>query len=294
MPEEFDIRKPLTGQKKLYICGHRGDRTGPEENTMAAFRRAIAHGADLIETDVHMTKDGEIVLRHDGFIEGVGEIREHTFPELKKGKPDLPKLSELIGLAGENPAVGLLIELKDIPGETETDPAGPDAVPGRESGPVQVAAIDPGLSGTEDTFAFACARKACGELLEAGLGDRTWILSFSGRLLDFVYKTYGRKFRYHAFYPFFIMGEMETDPAEYCELACMQHRFLSEDGEVVKYDDPMCPESWWQEVRSMGMVPIAAPSLKTPENFIEAVRRGAGMINSDDPAAHRQLFGLLN
>lgn len=103
-----------------------------------------------------------------------------------------------------------------------------------------------------------------------------------------------RKFRYHAFYPFFIMGEMETDPAEYCELACMQHRFLSEEGEVVKYDDPMCPESWWQEVRSMGMVPIAAPSLKTPENFIEAVRRGAGMINSDDPAAHRQLFGLLN
>ena len=44
------------------------------------------------------------------------------------------------------------------------------------------------------------------------------------------------------------------NPAEYCELACMQHRYLSENGEVIKYDDPMCPESWWQEVLSMGTI----------------------------------------
>lgn len=47
----FDIRKPLSEQKKLYICGHRGDRTGSDENTMAAFRRAVKAGADLLETE---------------------------------------------------------------------------------------------------------------------------------------------------------------------------------------------------------------------------------------------------
>ena len=277
MMNTFDIRKPLSGQKKLYICGHRGDRTGADENTMAAFRRAVKAGADLLETDVHMTKDGEIVLCHNGDIPGAGEIKDCTCEELINAKPDLPKLSELITFAKEHGQLGLIVELKDYPSDilSITDPA-----------------IEPGLSPAAEAFAYGCADKACDMLLDAGLGDRVWICSFSGALMDHVYEKYGKAFRYHAFYPFFIQGKMRNDPAAYCELCCMQHRFLDEAGRVIKYEDPLCPADWWQKVRAMGMVPIAAPSLMTPENFEEAVRRGAGMINSDDPKKHIRQFGL--
>lgn len=278
MMNNFDIRKPLSGQKKLYICGHRGDRTGRDENTMAAFRRAIDAGADLLETDVHMTKDGEIVLCHNGDVDGHTLIKDHTVGELRKIKQDLPKLSELIVLAKQHEQLGLIIELKDYPADIRsvTDPS-----------------IDPGLSPATEAFACTCADKACEMLLDAGLGDRVWICSFSGALMDHVYEKYGSRFRYHAFYPFFIQGIMRNDPATYCELACMQHRYRDDAGKVIKYEDPMCPEEWWQEVRGKGMVPIAAPSLLTPENFEEAVKRGAAMINSDEPKKHLAQFAKL-
>ncbi len=47
------------------IIAHRGARSIAPENTMAAVRAAITVGADLWETDVTVTKDGELVLLHD-------------------------------------------------------------------------------------------------------------------------------------------------------------------------------------------------------------------------------------
>lgn len=44
---------------------HRGGAGLWPENTMAAFRRAIAAGTDGIELDVHLTKDGQLVVHHD-------------------------------------------------------------------------------------------------------------------------------------------------------------------------------------------------------------------------------------
>ena len=50
---------------RVILAAHRGDRVNCPENTMPAFERAVAFGADMIETDVHMTKDGELILLHD-------------------------------------------------------------------------------------------------------------------------------------------------------------------------------------------------------------------------------------
>ncbi len=44
---------------------HRGARTELPENTVAAFERAFARGADAIELDVHATRDRVIVVHHD-------------------------------------------------------------------------------------------------------------------------------------------------------------------------------------------------------------------------------------
>ncbi len=50
---------------KFYIIGHRGNEVYDPENTIAAFKRAIEIGAEIIELDLQMTKDNNIVLFHD-------------------------------------------------------------------------------------------------------------------------------------------------------------------------------------------------------------------------------------
>lgn len=50
---------------KIILAAHRGDRKRYPENTMPAFESAIQHGVDMIETDIHMTSDGELIIMHD-------------------------------------------------------------------------------------------------------------------------------------------------------------------------------------------------------------------------------------
>nr|WP_281389028.1 glycerophosphodiester phosphodiesterase [Spirochaeta isovalerica] len=58
---------------------HRGDSVRYPENTMPAFESAVAMGVDVIETDVHLTKDGEVVIWHDDSLERMsGDPRKIT------------------------------------------------------------------------------------------------------------------------------------------------------------------------------------------------------------------------
>ena len=67
---------------------HRGFKGAYPENTMLAYEKAIETGADGIEFDVHLTKDGELVIIHDETLErttdGKGLIKDKTLQELKK------------------------------------------------------------------------------------------------------------------------------------------------------------------------------------------------------------------
>ena len=47
------------------LYAHRGAPVEQPENTLPSFHRAVALGADAIETDVHMTRDGHVVIAHD-------------------------------------------------------------------------------------------------------------------------------------------------------------------------------------------------------------------------------------
>lgn len=70
------------------VVAHRGDSKFYPENTLPAFLSAREIGVDVIETDVHITRDGEIVIWHDPTLErntdGKGTIESHTLEELKK------------------------------------------------------------------------------------------------------------------------------------------------------------------------------------------------------------------
>ena len=253
--------------KRIIICGHRGEMTCHPENTMAAFQAAVGYGVDMIETDMHMTKDKVIVLRHDMVIPGAGRVCDHTYDELLKVKPDLPTLEEFLEFMMKHPDVALNMEFKDIP-----EPA---------DRPVQK--VDSGTDAVPEELAYECQDMAIEMLKAAGVASRTWINSFSGRLVERVYLKEGRSFHYHGFYPWFIMGEMSVDPESFVDVACMQHRYRDEAGNIIKYDDPLCPGDWWEYVASKGICPLAAPSLKTYENFDAAFRFGARMVNANDP-----------
>ncbi len=116
--------------EKVKIIAHRGFSGAAPENTMSAFNRAIDIGADMIETDVQMTKDGVLVLFHDddiGRITGnIGEIADYTYEELLnmdfgawfdeaqtfKGEK-IPTLAEALELIRRSD-LSIYLELKDI------------------------------------------------------------------------------------------------------------------------------------------------------------------------------------
>lgn len=52
--------------EKITLTAHRGYRQMFPENTMTAFKEALKLDIDSIEMDVHMTKDYQIVVMHDG------------------------------------------------------------------------------------------------------------------------------------------------------------------------------------------------------------------------------------
>ena len=67
---------------------HRGFSGKYPENTILAFQKAIEVGADGIELDVQLTKDGEVVIIHDETIDrttdGKGYVVDYTYKELSK------------------------------------------------------------------------------------------------------------------------------------------------------------------------------------------------------------------
>lgn len=67
---------------------HRGGAALWPENTLIAFEQALALGCRYLETDVHLTRDGHVVVLHDARLErttdGSGWVAEHTYGELRR------------------------------------------------------------------------------------------------------------------------------------------------------------------------------------------------------------------
>lgn len=73
---------------KTRVWAHRGASDYAPENTLEAFALAVKQGADGVELDVQMTKDGKLVVAHDETIDrvsdGSGRIIDHTLSELRE------------------------------------------------------------------------------------------------------------------------------------------------------------------------------------------------------------------
>lgn len=106
------------------IFAHRGYSSAFAENTMSAFIAAEKAGADGLELDVQLTKDGEVVVIHDEKLDrtttGKGFVRNTTFKEIRKlnankkgvNKEPIPSLVEVLEWMQSNQLV-CNIELKN-------------------------------------------------------------------------------------------------------------------------------------------------------------------------------------
>lgn len=118
------ITSKLRG-KEIVNIAHRGASGHAPENTIPAIEMAIDMGADMIAIDVHITKDGEVVVLHDEQVDrttnGSGNVHDFTFEELQQldagswfspeyAGEKIPSLDE--ALKHINGRVNCLIELK--------------------------------------------------------------------------------------------------------------------------------------------------------------------------------------
>ena len=96
------------------IYGHRGLSSKYTENSLEAFLKAYEGKMDGVELDVHMTKDGELVIIHDFLLDrttnGEGSVSSLTYNEIKNlylkrenivTKEKIPTLREVLEIFSE-------------------------------------------------------------------------------------------------------------------------------------------------------------------------------------------------
>lgn len=110
----------------MLAIAHRGASGYAPENTLAAFRRAIAQGVSFIETDLHLTRDAHFVAIHDQTVDrttgGHGAVQNLTLAEVRRLDAGswfgseftgerIPTLDEILEFARKNDVV-FYLELK--------------------------------------------------------------------------------------------------------------------------------------------------------------------------------------
>ena len=247
-------------EKNIYVAAHRGFSEKYPENTMPAFRAAIALGVDQIETDVRITKDGELVLVHDGMVDrtsnGTGVVHDMTLSELReldfgawksekfKGEK-IVTLREFFELVKDLPDITLDLELKEYP-----------------------------YPGWEDV-SYSVADKTLEMVDEYGFTDRIVINSFSGKLNEYIFEKYGKKYRQHVFYPISaLIHEMKLNPYYYAYCSCM---FTSEKND-------------YNYMRGCGVRCWGGASIRDAETLDAAIERGVELVTVNNPDV---ILGLL-
>jgi len=101
------------------VLAHRGANREAPENTLDAFRRAVALGADGVELDVHRTLDGALVVRHYAATSEGLVLAERERDEIRRALPEVPDLDDVLDVCE-----GLLVnvEIKNSPHDADWDP----------------------------------------------------------------------------------------------------------------------------------------------------------------------------
>lgn len=129
-PSFQKLKEKGSQSEYVWVAAHRGDWIYAPENSIPALEHAIFFGADMIETDVRLTKDGKIIMMHDYSVDrttdGKGTIADLTLAEIQKlrlrnnfgGMTELkvPTLEEYIQVAKDKILLYLDKAGYDLPG----------------------------------------------------------------------------------------------------------------------------------------------------------------------------------
>jgi glycerophosphoryl diester phosphodiesterase len=114
------VRRLIGVIARLWKVAHRGASAELPENTLPAFEQAIAYGADVIEADVRLTKDGKALILHDATVDrttsGSGPLADLTAAQARKldagNGAKIPTVEEVLELARGRVRVNL--DLKEL------------------------------------------------------------------------------------------------------------------------------------------------------------------------------------
>lgn len=248
----------LPYKNAIPVAAHRGNSKYFPENTMAAFRSAVALEPDMIEIDLHMTRDGHIVMMHDHKVDrttnGEGLIREMTLDEIRaldagswKGEEfkgeKVPTFEEFLAFMQAYPDILLNVELKDYPAHS-------------------------------GDFAYESAEKSIALMRKYNWMHRATINTWSGELNEYLKEKYGDEIMIHAYYPQHLMnGKQKRFVLDYAYCVCIW-------GIPEK---PILEKKVFDYCKSCGVEPWVYNKVDTPELTDEAVANGAMLFTSNDP-----------
>ncbi|MBQ8576901.1 MAG: hypothetical protein IJ449_02885 [Clostridia bacterium] len=252
------MKMTLPYKNPVSVAGHRGYPDRIAENTRESFAAAADCGVDMIETDIHLTKDNVLVLMHDDKVDrttdSVGRIADFTYEELRNVNcnphgafSEITTLEEFLRFAVERDVM-VNLEIKEY------------LVPGNED---------------------RCRRCVWETLKLVEKYDwipKTIINSFDAYVLDYADRISGGKFLLHGFYPYSIMRNVERNPDEYLYCACI-------------FDDRNADN--YRYLIERGIEPWAGAGVREPEHFETCVKLGAKLFTSNDPGRAMEILRAI-
>lgn len=265
---ENKLRAAVPLPRRILLGCHRGDRKNFPENTLPAFRAAVAMGLDAIETDVRRTKDGHLVLIHDREVDrttnGTGRVDERTLAELRaldagfwkgeefRGTP-IPTVEEFLELVAPTDLI-VNWELKEWP-------------------------VDLGQE-----WAFETIERLNTLLDRYHMTERSLMNSFSEQNLEYCATRWPKKYLLHGYLNY-------ARPKDHATLP--QEQFL--DWAAIWRKDENHPAGFPEDYATLakeGILPcILVPD--TEDAYRAALELGCRMFTSDDPTTAQTILRRL-
>lgn len=244
----------------IYVAAHRGYPARYPENTLPSFEAAARLGVDQIETDVRITKDGELVCIHDTTVDrttnGSGKVCDYTLAELRaldagswKGEEfagtKIPTIYEFFDLMKKYDVKTLDIELTEYP------------------------------DGDWVETSHEVADRTLKIIDDYSYTDRVVINTFSAFLHEYIHDKYGDKYRMHVYWPAPIMGPEHPEHVyDFAYCCCL---FGSDTNGI------MATKDVFDYMRLIGVQPWAGAGCRTSEDVDQVIAHGADLVTVNDP-----------
>lgn len=244
----------------IYVAGHTGWLEKYPENSIEGMKAAIEIGVDQIELDIRVAKDGELVIIHDETVDrttnGTGKVNEMTLKELKtldigikRGEEfegtRIPAFLEFMELIKDHPSLTVDFEIKEYP------------------------------IGDNEKTSYSVTDRILKIIDEYNYTDRCVINTWNGKLNEYIYKKYGKKYRQHVYFPQRYLGECTIDPYTYAYCSCM---FSSDETSFIA-----TKEEFDEMKEKYGIQTWAGAGVCDEKSVDEAIKNGAELITCNNP-----------